>query len=329
MYGESLNTKNEMFKPLVSVLMPVYNGEKFLAETIENILAQSYGHIELIIVDDGSTDASYDIATRYTTIDQRVKVFKQPNAGAGAARNRAFDESTGEYIMYMDADDLISDAKIERQVHILQENDRHTVVSCEWDIFFMKISEAKFPQRPVYKNYENPIALTTDILNCGEMMQTSCWLMTRELIKDTGGWDKGITINDDGVFFTKVLKLASRVIFCPGAYVYYRRGHASLSTKDIYSEAKLQALYNSYIAQAKILWSVDTSMAVRTAIARNMALIMCKTKYGSPLYQRAIAEIRRLGLKPRHPFSDSKAAKICELIGFQNFLKIQNLWRKK
>lgn len=315
--------------PLVSVLMPVYNGEKFLAETIENILTQQYSNIELIIVDDGSTDASYVIATKYTTTDKRVKVFKQPNAGAWAARNLAFEESLGEYIMYMDADDLISSKKIERQVQILQENDRHTVVSCEWDIFYHKASEAKFPQRLIYKNYKYPIALITDMLNSGEMMQTSCWLMTRELIKDTGGWEKGITINDDGVFFTKVLKLASKVIFCPNTYVYYRRGHASLSTQDIYSEAKLKALFDSYSAQAKILWSVDTSMIVRTAIARNMALIMCKTRYGSPLYQKAIAEIKRLGLKPQHPFPVSKAATICKLIGFQNFLKIQSLWSKK
>ena len=316
-------------KELVSVLMPVYNGEKFLAETIENILAQSYNNIELIIVDDGSTDASYEIATSYVNADKRVKVFTQPNTGAWAARNRAFEESSGEYIMYMDADDLISSTKIERQVQILQKCDRHTVASCEWDIFYHKISEAKFPQRLIYKNYEYPIALITDMLNSGEMMLISCWLMTRELIlRIPGGWDKGITINDDGVFFTKVLKLASKVIFCPNAYVYYRRGHASLSTNDIYSEAKLQALFNSYIAQAKILWSVDASMTVRMAIARNMALVMCKTRYGSPLYQKAIAEIKHLGLKPQHPFPGSKAATICKLIGFQNFLKIQSLWKK-
>lgn len=319
------NTDN----PLVSILMPLYNSEKFLAETIENILAQSHTHIELIIVDDGSTDASYDIATSYANVDERVKVFTQTNAGAWAARNRAFEESLGEYIMYMDADDLISSDKIERQVQILQENDRKTVVSSEWDIFCHKMSEAKFPHRQIYRNYEYPIVLITDMLNSGEMMQTACWLMTRELIKDTGGWDKGITINDDGVFFTKVLKLASKVIFCPGTYVYYRRGHASLSTQDIYSEAKLQALFDSYMNQAKILSSVDTSMAVRTAIARNMALVMCKTRYGSPLYQKALAEITHLGMKPQHPFSSSKAATICKLIGFQNFLKIQSLWRKK
>lgn len=315
-------------KPLVSVLMPVYNGEKFLAETIENILAQSYSNIELIVMDDGSTDASYDIASRYTT-DKRVKVFKQPNAGAGTARNRAFDESTGEYIMYMDADDLIASDKIERQVKLLINNDINTVVSSEWDIFYYDISEAKFPRLSIYKDYEHPITLITDMLNGGEMMQTSCWMMTRELIKNTGGWDKNITINDDGVFFTKVLTLASKIVFCPNAHVYYRRGHESLSTSDIYSEPKLQALLYSYMAQAEILLSVDSSLVIKTGIARNMALVMCKAKYGSPLYQKAITKIKHLGLKPRHPFPGSKAATICKLIGFQNFLKIQSLWRKK
>lgn len=315
-------------KPLVSVLMPVYNGEKFLATTIKNILAQSYNNIELIIVDDGSTDASYNIATSYANADERVKVFTQSNAGAWAARNRAFDESTGEYIMYMDADDLLSLQKIERQVQFLMENDTSTVISSEWDIFYHDISEAKFPQRNIYKNYERPIDLVTDMLNTGNMMQTSCWLMTRELIKDTGGWDKDITINDDGVFFTKVLTLASKVIFCPNAHVYYRRGHESLSTSDIYSESKLQALFYSYMAQAEILLSVDSSLAIKTGIARNMSLVMCKAKYGSPLYHKAISKIECLGQKPLHPYPYSKTAMICKIIGFENFLKIRNLWKK-
>ncbi len=315
-------------KPLVSVLMPVYNGEKFLATTIKNILAQSYNNIELIIVDDGSTDASYNIATSYANADERVKVFTQSNAGAWAARNRAFDESTGEYIMYMDADDLLSLQKIERQVQFLMENDTSTVISSEWDIFYHDISEAKFPQRNIYKNYERPIDLVTDMLNTGNMMLTSCWLMTRELIKDTGGWDKDITINDDGVFFTKVLTLASKVIFCPNAHVYYRRGHESLSTSDIYSESKLQALFYSYMAQAEILLSVDSSLAIKTGIARNMSLVMCKAKYGSPLYHKAISKIECLGQKPLHPYPYSKTAMICKIIGFENFLKIRNLWKK-
>ena len=166
------------------------------------------------------------------------------------------------------------------------------------------------------------------MLNTGNMMLTSCWLMTRELIKDTGGWDKDITINDDGVFFTKVLTLASKVIFCPNAHVYYRRGHESLSTSDIYSESKLQALFYSYMAQAEILLSVDSSLAIKTGIARNMSLVMCKAKYGSPLYHKAISKIECLGQKPLHPYPYSKTAMICKIIGFENFLKIRNLWKK-
>ena len=312
----------------VSVIVPVYNASKFLNTSIQSIIQQTYTNIEIVLINDGSTDDSLGVMEKLQKQDNRIKIYSRDNKGTLYTRIEGAKLATGQYIMYMDADDLLSLQKIERQVQFLMENDTSTVISSEWDIFYHDISEAKFPQRNIYKNYERPIDLVTDMLNTGNMMLTSCWLMTRELIKDTGGWDKDITINDDGVFFTKVLTLASKVIFCPNAHVYYRRGHESLSTSDIYSESKLQALFYSYMAQAEILLSVDSSLAIKTGIARNMSLVMCKAKYGSPLYHKAISKIECLGQKPLHPYPYSKTAMICKIIGFENFLKIRNLWKK-
>lgn len=317
--------------PLVSICMPVYNGARFLSYTIDNILAQSYRNIELIIVDDGSIDNSYNIAKQYVNKSKwgGVKVFSQSNEGAFSARNRALKESTGEYIMFMDCDDFISHHKIQRQIDILRKNDPYTIITCEWDTFYSNIQEATFPKRCVYKNYYNPIDMLIEMLNKGEMMQTSCWMMSRELIKNVGYWDCRFTINDDGVYFSKALTFASKIIFCPGARVYYRRGHASLSTYDIFSDTKLIALLESYKEQAKILLTQTTSAEAYRGVARNFALVMCKARFNSRIYKAAKNEMVKLGLAPFHPHKGSKADRICSIIGFENFLRLRNCMRKR
>ena len=94
--------------PLVSVIIPIYNMESFLAETLQSVLASTYPHFEVILVDDGSTDKSVDIAQSFVDNDQRVHLFRQENAGPCRARNRAVKESKGKYIFPHDADDLLA-----------------------------------------------------------------------------------------------------------------------------------------------------------------------------------------------------------------------------
>ena len=93
--------------PLISVIVPVYNCEQYLCDCIESILSQHYDNLELIIVDDGSTDSSLDVARRYAARDGRIKVLHQDNSGPSGARNRGLDEATGEYVTFVDADDII------------------------------------------------------------------------------------------------------------------------------------------------------------------------------------------------------------------------------
>ena len=103
----------------VSILIPCYNSEKWVGETLDCCLRQTYPNIEVVLVDDGSTDNSLAIAREYEKKDKRIRVFSQPNSGGCRARNLAFEKSTGDYIKYLDADDLISDDMIEKQVELL------------------------------------------------------------------------------------------------------------------------------------------------------------------------------------------------------------------
>ena len=108
---------------LVSVIMPNYNGERFLAETIESVLAQTYQNWELLITDDCSTDGSVAIASSYAEKDPRVKLFVQEkNSGAAEARNRSLSEAKGKWIAFLDSDDVWLPEKLEKQIAFMEEN---------------------------------------------------------------------------------------------------------------------------------------------------------------------------------------------------------------
>src|SRR5690349_14699879 len=104
--------------PLVSIILPVYNGERFLAQAIESALAQTYSRYELVVVDDGSTDASGEIARSY----EQVSYIWQKNGGSGAARNRGLEAISGDYVAFLDADDLWLPDKLDLQMGYLLDH---------------------------------------------------------------------------------------------------------------------------------------------------------------------------------------------------------------
>ena len=122
-----------MNTPLVSVLIPCYNAERYIGETLESVLSQTWQNIEIIIVDDGSSDASCEVVRSYK--DKRVILVEQSNRGAAAARNRAFQTSRGDYIQFLDADDILGFAKIDVQLRRLQQQEG-CVASAEWGRFY-------------------------------------------------------------------------------------------------------------------------------------------------------------------------------------------------
>ena len=107
---------------LISVIVPVYNVESYVAKCIESIQNQSYQHLEIILVDDGSTDDSGDICDQYAAYDDRIKVIHQENGGLSAARNTGIEAANGDYIGFVDSDDYIGLTVYEDMLHLLKEN---------------------------------------------------------------------------------------------------------------------------------------------------------------------------------------------------------------
>src|SRR5919199_5480676 len=106
--------------PLISVVIPAYNSEKTIQETIKSVLKQSFKNLELIVIDDGSKDSTFDIVSSFS--DSRLRVFSYLNAGVSASRNRGLAKAAGEFISFLDADDLWTPDKLEAQLKALEAN---------------------------------------------------------------------------------------------------------------------------------------------------------------------------------------------------------------
>lgn len=123
----------EAEKELVSIITPMYNAEKYVTDTIQSVLSQTYENWEMIIVNDGSTDSSPDIAERYAKDDTRIKIVNQPrNMGIASARNKGIEKAKGNYVAFVDSDDMWKKDKLEKQVKFMCENGYpFTYTACE------------------------------------------------------------------------------------------------------------------------------------------------------------------------------------------------------
>ena len=128
-----MNVDNNRMIPLISVIIPVYKAEKYLRESVESVLHQTYGRVEIILVDDGSPDSCPQICDAYAEEDERVKVFHKVNGGVSSARNMGLDQAKGEYVTFLDADDALKPDAMETLYFAIKDHgcdisDRKSVV---------------------------------------------------------------------------------------------------------------------------------------------------------------------------------------------------------
>ncbi|MCB1097947.1 MAG: glycosyltransferase family 2 protein [Verrucomicrobiae bacterium] len=207
--------------PLVSILIPSYNAERWIEEAIASALQQTWENCEIVVVDDGSTDRTLEIAERFQS--PKVKIHQQDNQGASSARNLAFELSSGDYVMWLDADDMMSSDKIERQVERIRllESERF-MISCGWKHFHYDPQRGGLNRNSLWADLTREEWLYRKLAN-NDHQQTATWLISRELALEAGKWDERMITDDDGDFFLRVLMVSNGVKFVEGPLVYYRR----------------------------------------------------------------------------------------------------------
>lgn len=206
--------------PLVSIIIPCRNGAAWLGAAIESCLGQSWKHLEIIVVDDGSTDGSRDVAARYR--DRGVVARDSPRRGASAARNAGLAQARGEFIQFLDADDVLDADKIRIQIERLADAPAGAVASGAWARFCGQPSAAVFSAEPVWCDFLAPQEFLITSWLGGGMMAPFVWLTPRAVLERAGPWDETLSLLDDGEYFCRVLLTASVVVFCGNARGFYR-----------------------------------------------------------------------------------------------------------
>jgi glycosyltransferase involved in cell wall biosynthesis len=272
-----------MAAPLVSILIPCHNAERWLPAALESAFSQTWPRIEVILVDDGSTDRSLDLARSFEP--RGLRVLSQPNSGASAARNRGLRSASGDLVQFLDADDVLAPEKIERQVARLAESPAGSVASSEWGRFRLDPAECVFAAQPVWRDLGG-IEFMLLHYNLGWMMPPIAWLAPRSLLDRAGPWREDLSLNDDGEYFCRVLVRSSGIVFCPGSRACYRSGlQGSLSGRK--DDAALASLARSVEGATRTLLAAEDSPRVREACANAWQQVCFE------LYPRLPAEVRR------------------------------------
>jgi O-antigen/teichoic acid export membrane protein/glycosyltransferase involved in cell wall biosynthesis len=249
-------------RPLVSILIPAYNAEEWVAETLCSALAQTWEPKEIILVDDGSSDRTLEVARRFES--PIVRIVAQPNRGASAARNTALPLSQGEYIQWLDADDLLAPDKIALQMEAVKRGTGgRTLLSSEWGSFMYGTAQAQFLPTALWESLP-PLEWLHRKMGQNLFMQTATWLVSRELTEVTGQWDERLLHDDDGEYFCRAVMASDGVKFVPGSRVYYRCfGINSLSHIGT-SDAKIASFWLSIQLHLRYLQSLDQSDRMQT-----------------------------------------------------------------
>jgi glycosyltransferase involved in cell wall biosynthesis len=253
----------QQMNPLVSILIPAYNAKRWLADSLRSALEQTWDRKEIIVIDDGSTDATLSVARSFQS--DIVRVFSQDHQGAAAARNNAFARSRGDYIQWLDADDQLGPDKIAVQLAALGDSpDPRTLLSAEWGKFLHRRSRARFIPTGLWCNL-SPVEWLTRKMEQNAFMQTATWLVSRELTEKAGPWDTRLLGDDDGEYFCRVLMAAKEVRFVPGAKVYYRQPRSSNLSYIGECDRKRDAMWLSMKLHVGDLRSMDDSQRSRAA----------------------------------------------------------------
>ena len=250
-------------KPLVSILIPAYNAEAWISDTLRCAIAQTWEPKEIIVVDDGSNDRTLAIARQFESGQLRVVTHR--NQGAASTRNQAYLLCKGDYIQFLDADDLMAPDKIATQMEALGSSpNKRTLLSGSWGKFMYRYYRTQFVPSALWCDL-SPVEWLIRKMQLNLYMQTASWLVSRELAEAAGPWDTTLLGDDDGEYFCRVLLASDGVRFVPEAKVYYRNaGSGSLSYIG-QSEKKMVAQLRSMELHIRYILSLEDSQRVRDA----------------------------------------------------------------
>jgi hypothetical protein len=249
-------------EPLVSILIPAYNAEKWIKETIESALYQTWARKEVIVVDDGSSDNTCRVLENYES--NSVKVVTQENRGGPAARNQALSYAQGEFIQWLDHDDLLDPDKIFNQLRIRNyDGNSRVLLSGAFGKFYYRKEKAKFTPDALWNDLQ-PIEYFLLKFNHNLWLHPSVFLVSRKITDMAGPWCEEKSPDDDGEYFCRVVAACEKIRFVPDAKSYFRVGNFKSMSQSRSAEA-LEAAFASISKSIDHLRSLEDSERTRSA----------------------------------------------------------------
>jgi glycosyltransferase involved in cell wall biosynthesis len=255
-------------KPLVSILIPAYNAEPWIGDAIRSALAQTWLRKEIIVVDDGSRDQTFSIARQFAS--ETVAVLTQKNQGVCVARNKAFEICQGDYIQWLDGDDLLAPDKIARQMEVLAEcPSKRTLVSSAVGYFCYRPSRAQFSPSPLWCDL-SPEEWLLRKMEQNLHLQAGTWLITRELAQAAGPWDVRLVRDNDGEYSCRLILASDGIRFVQEARLFYRKLNSTSMSNVGRSDKKRNSQFLSMQLQINYLRSFRDDERVRAACLKYM-----------------------------------------------------------
>ena len=249
---------------LISIIVPVYNTEKYLEQCLKSLINQTYKNIEIIVVNDGSTDQSLDILNKYSFKDNRIKLYSQKNQGISAARNTALEHINGKYIMFVDSDDWIEINTCETALHELKKNDSDIVMwaykrdylNSSKETCFMGMKSIRWKGKEVVNLWRRMIGPVGDELKLPQTVDSiiTVWgkLYKREMLYNLQFTDTKIVGTEDTYFNIKLFLRANSVLYIPSSLYHYRKEEINSFT-HLYKKEKISQWRELYKRIYKIL----------------------------------------------------------------------------
>ena len=223
-------------RPLVSVIMPAYNAEKYIAEAIESVISQTYANWELFVLDDCSTDRTAEIAEGFAETDSRIRLLKNPqNMGVANTRNRGFDLARGEWIALLDSDDVWRSDKLEKQLALAKESGAE-VIYCSYSMVDENgehLSDFIVPPKTTYDDM-----LKVSVLSCSTALMHRTVLSCHRFVTDY--------YHEDYVFWLELMRSGYSAAGCTEVLADYR------IVKGSRSNDKLRAAKNRWLIYRKV-----------------------------------------------------------------------------
>ena len=193
--------------PLISVIIPVYNCREYIARCMDSVLVQTYKNMEVLLIDDGSTDGSDGICNQYPVRDARVHVLHIPHSGVSIARNAGLEKASGEYIAFVDADDHVSPTLLETLLEALLANDA-SIATCHHTKFFSAPGKPK-----TVRSYRSEVILPGEYCFSKKYSHSTVWgaLFRRDTIGDIR-FSPDYKVGEDAVFFAETVLHAERIV---------------------------------------------------------------------------------------------------------------------